>query len=536
MRAAKATWLQRLSWMWFATGALFALWAHVAAALGTFGVIRTLDFDYMLRLVEVAYAAKGFTPYVDFGFVYPPGQVWLYGKLLRLQDPAATNAVIDAGNLFLWTICAWRAMKLSKAMRWWLGGTILLVIGGAMPLVWGAGSYILLEPLPLLAIALMVVVEGMEHGASKSILLTLVCVMAAGTMFRWDWPLGFVLLEAGWAALMWIAAGFLKSDQASQVRQMAARLGRMALCGLAGAALGFAIIFGYGAATGVWAEMRLFLFYVPIHILPYRRLPLPIGIGASRQWLEAVIGIALIVVTATWDYVKTKAGGAVYFLKGGTLLAPCVALIPYAFGRADESHLLPLNVLVILTSLVAFTVWPNRAGRWILAAAILLNIEPSLHTGVPKVTADSAKQADIHLERLHRLTSSCTDLIPSDARSLYVGQASYDRFIVNSPILYLMRLDLQPASPFISDEPGIQNTCDFGSRIATDLMRAPRPLVLALDTKPWRAEPNLTKSMTNCGAIEAAIAKMPATAIGSCRVEDDYVGADSRTLRVMVVR
>jgi hypothetical protein len=537
MNAVKNPWLQRLAWSWFAMGALLALWAHVAAAFGTFGVIRTLDFDYALRLVEVAYAGRGLTPYVDFGFVYPPGQAWLYGKFLRLHDPAAINAAIDIGNLLLWSICAWQMMRLSKGLRWWLGGTILLVIGGAMPLVWGGGSWLLLEPLPLLAIALLLVVEGMERGPSRATLAALLCATAAGTIFRWDWSLGFVLLEAGWAATIWLTAGIFKSDQACLVRKMAVRVGWIALWGLAGVALALAMIFGYAAATGTLAETRLFIFYLPIHILPYRRLPLPMGIRASRHWLEAIIGITLIMLAATWDYAKTRPGnGAIYLLKGGALLAPCVALIPYAFGRADEVHLLPLNVLVILTSVVALALWPNRTGRWLLLIAIVLNVEPSLRTGIPAVTANSAKQADIHLKRVHRLTASCTSLFPSDARSLYVGQASYDRFILNSPILYLMRPDLRPASPFISDEPGIQNSCEFGSRIAAELIRAPRPLVLALDTKLWPAEPNLTGSMANCGEIEAAIARMPATVAGTCRIEDDYVAADSRVVRVMVVR
>jgi hypothetical protein len=537
MYAAKGLWQERLGWVWFAMGALMALWAHLAAALGTFNAIRTLDFDYMLRLVEVVYAAQGLTPYVDFGFVYPPGEVWLYGKVLRLHDPATINTAIDLGNLILWSVCTWQVMRLSKKLRWWLGGAVLLVLAGAMPLAWGAGSWVLTETLPLLLIAVLLAVEVIERGSSRARLAALVCVTAAGTLFRWDWTLGVVVLEAGWAAAMWLTASILKPDQTRLVRPMAERLWRAALSGLAGVALAIAAIFGYAIATGTLAETRLFMFYVPVHILPYRRLPLPMGIDSSRQWVEAIVGMALIALAGTWDYAKTRAGsGAIHLFKGGALLVPCVALLPYAFGRADESHLLPLNLLVIVTSMVAFTFWPYRAGRWLLLTAMVMNVEPSLHTGIPAVSAGSVRQADLYLERVHRLTASCTDLIPSDARSLYVGQASYERFLVNLPVLYLMRPNLRPATPFISDEPGVQNTCEFGSRIAGDLQRAPRPLVLALDAKLWRTEANLTGTMKSCGKIEAAIASMPTKVLGTCQVVDDYVAADSRTLRVMVVR
>lgn len=537
MHDAKAAWYAPFAWGWFAMGALLAVWAHAAAALGTFGVIRVLDFDYMLRLAEVVYTARGLTPYVDFGFVYPPGQVWLYGKLLGLQDPAQVNIAIDLVNLVLWSICAWQVMRLTKGLRWWLGGAVLLILGGAMPLVWGAGSWVLLEPFPLLVIAALLLVEVMERGPSRAKLAALVVAAAAGTLFRWDWILATAGLEAGWAAAMWLAAGALKREQSNLVRCLAVRLWKAALCALAGVALAVAAIAAYASATGAWAAARMFMFYVPVYILPFRRLPVPMGFHSSRQWLEAVIGMSLIAVAALVDYLRSRdKAAAVYLLKGVALLAPCIALLPYAFGRADETHLLPLTMLVVVTSIVGFAFWPNKGARWLLLMAMVMNAEPSLHTAIPAITTDSVQRADIQLERIHKLTARCTELFPHDARSIFVGQLSYHRFIVNAPVFYVLRADLRPATPFISDEPGLQNSCAFGSRIAADLLRAPRPLILALDTGPWDPEPNLTRSMTSCGKIEAAIAAMPTTIVGTCRVADDYIEDDSRTFQVMVVR
>jgi hypothetical protein len=107
------------------------LWAHATAATGAFN-LAGLAFDYPLRLVEVVYAARGLAPYADFGFLYPLGLVWFYGKLLRLQDPGVINAAIILGNLLLVSICAWQVMRLTQgSWRRLFGGTVFLVLGGA---------------------------------------------------------------------------------------------------------------------------------------------------------------------------------------------------------------------------------------------------------------------------------------------------------------------------------------------------------------------------------------------------------------------
>ena len=537
MPATKATWRARLAWAWFALGALMALWAHATAAIGAFRAMGALDFDYPLRLVEVIYAAKGLTPYSDFGFLYPPGQVWFYGKLLRLQDPPTINAAITLVNLLLWSICAWQMMRLIKGWRWWFGGAVLLVLGGAMPWVCGPGSLASLEPLPLLAIAVLLLVEVSEQGPSPARLAALVGVAAAGTLFRWDWTLFAAVLEFGWAAAMWLAAAALKPDQSILVRHTAARLWWAALSALAGVALAMAAITGYASATGTWANTRLFIFYVPVHILPFRRLPLPMGFNESSAWRAALLAMALIALAASLDYLKTRAGSAfVYLLKCGALLAPCIALLPYAFGRADDYHMLPLTMLVVVIGMAAFALWPYRVSRWLLLLVLLLNAKSYLHQTLRMASTAGMPQPDPQLQQLHKLTAGCTHLFPADARSLFVGQASYRRFIRNSPVFYLLRPDLRPATPFISDEPGVQNSCTLGSRIAADLLRAPRPLVLVLDTEPSAPEPNLTRTMTSCGKIEAAIASMPAVELGACQVSDDYVSTVRSTFRVMVVR
>jgi glycosyltransferase involved in cell wall biosynthesis len=523
----KPAWRNALAWCWLALGALAALWSHAAMATSAFGVNF---FDESLRLLQVIYAAHGLTPYADYGFLYPPGFAWFYGKLLRLREPESVVAVIAVVNLLLVVACAGQLMRLAPNRRRLLGGTVLLMLGGVIPVASKLSGQ---EPatLILLPIAMLLLVEVMTRGLSTARVAALVGVATIGTLIRWDWILTASVLEAGGAAAVWLAAGMIRLEpgQSAQVRQAAASLWWAALAALAGVSLAVAVLAGHALAIGTWAETRLFVFDLPLLILPYRRLPLPLPLDKNLQWFVDITAMTLIALAALLARVKTRAG-LVYFLEGGTLLVPCVALLPYTFTRANFFHFLPLSVLLIVTCLTAFTLWRSPAARWALLIALGITATPTLSIALHYVVSTGVvPQADIHLQKTRELTAGCTDLFPTDARSLFVGQVSYERFLANLPVLYLSRPDLRPATPFISDEPGVQNSCALGSRIAADLTRARRPLVVVLDTKPWNPEDNLTRVMTSCGKIEAAIATLPAVELGTCRVHD-------RIFRVTVVR
>jgi len=187
----------------------------------------------------------------------------------------------------------------------------------------------------------------------------------------------------------------------------------------------------------------------------------------------------------------------------------------------------------MVTSLTAFTLWPSRAPRWLLLIALGIAAKPILSIAFDEVVSSGGvPQADIHRQKTRKLTAGCTDLFPLDAHSLFLGQVSYDEpFRGTFPVLYLMRPDLRPATPFIFDARAVQNSCTLGSHIAADLIRAPRPLVVVLDTKAFSGPiNNPTRTMTSCGKIEAVMATMPAVALGTCRLADDLI------YRVMVVR
>ena len=537
MAASSAGWRKWLAGLWFALCAAVAAGAHMAAALGGYfsmgPLVRPLDFDYPLRMLEVIYAARGLTPYRDFGFVYPPGQVWLYGKVLGLQQPGSVTAAIAVASLLLWAGCAWQLARLvPAARRWFVAGAVLLVMGGAAPFLWG---YVpLTEPIPLLALATLLVFAEVQDDPSRARLAALATVAAVETLLRWDWILLFVCLQAGLAGVLWLPGRWL--DPAGPMRIGAARLVRAAGVAIAGMTIAMAAIAGVAMATGSWSSARFFIFYLPLHISGYRHLPL--AAGAALPWLLTASLMAVVAVTlAAASACSTHRQGFVPFLKAGVLIAPCLALVPYAMGRADSDHFLPLSMMGMVALLAAFALRPGRGVRALLLVVLAINATPALTGLISLAPVAGIQPPDRELSRLHQATEACTRLFPEDARSLFVGQSSYDHFLINTPGFYLMRPDLQPATPFLSDEPGAQNTCELGSRVAADLAKAPRPTVLVLDTATQGWEANLTRTMTNCGRVEAAIASMHAQALGSCQVPYDYVPtAKRRNFEVLVAR
>jgi hypothetical protein len=103
-------------------------------------------------------------------------------------------------------------------------------------------------------IAVLLLVEVMTRGPSTARVAGLVSAAAVAALFRWDWILFVALLEAGGAAVAWLATGMirLKPGQSThQVRLMAARLWWAALAALAGITLTMVVMVGYALATGM---------------------------------------------------------------------------------------------------------------------------------------------------------------------------------------------------------------------------------------------------------------------------------------------
>jgi hypothetical protein len=309
---------------------------------------------------------------------------------------------------------------------------------------------------------------------------------------------------------------------------MSRRLSWAALGSFAGFFAAFSLMIVHAISTGAWAAEREFVFHLPLLILPYRQLPIPYPSGENMQW--ATNGIAIVLIALAGVFTTRAPGSIAHQLKRGVLLLGPLTLLPYSLNRADRVHFLPVTAMVMISLLLGAALWNSRRARILLCVGLTLVSWPL----VERVNEQASLQGlplhrGIYADELTRLTAGCTALIPADTKSLFVGEASYQRYLMNMPILYLANPNVRPATSFISDEPGVQNTCLYGGRVSEDIHRAPRPTAVALDYSGWEMEPNLSAHMRSCGRIEAELSSRSVETIGACVM----VG---RVFRVGVIR
>ncbi len=467
-----------------AIAAAFALClaAHAAAALGA----HTPNFfDGALFLLQPLYAAQGLTPYRDYAFLYPPGAALLFGEWLGLSTPEAVRAVHWSLVLALALAQAALFARQSRA-----AAALSLLLSAAIALFWGEMGVEALTP-HLAALLLLVLLQP----APPVRLAGIAALAAAAMLFRWDRPLATGLVLAA-LAFAWPRA-----------------LAAPALAVLAGCALGAAAILLHAWHHSAVAQAWEAIVAIPFATLPFRRLPIPWTanpLAYEFQFLAAPAALALLAIAA-WRH--RAAPPAQPTPPAYRVLLPVLplALLPYATGRADAPHALPLSLLAATAAIAALAAWPARR---LAAAALLLAILPLAPQALRIATTLGPPG---HADRTAAgWTAGCTPLFPAEARALLVGQASYASYLTNIPLFHLARPDLRPAGRFLSDEPGLQSACRWGADIATHLAAAPRPLLALLDTAPQPAEPNATATMQSCGAIETALAAMPHRVLGHC--------------------
>jgi hypothetical protein len=195
-----------------------------------------------------------------------------------------------------------------------------------------------------------------------------------------------------------------------------------------------------------------------------------------------------------------------YFL----ILSPLVFL-PYAMGRADWPHALPLLSLVVLVFIYAQ--FQNKLMQASIGFVLLVYIVKLLSPNIGEHVS-ALQVVDQHIQ-------ACQSIVKNtQANSIFVGRDHYDHYIYNTAALYLTRPDLQPATPYISDEPGLQNSCIYGERIRQQLLGASKPMFAFIELGDQPAEPNATQYMRSCGSIERAVQEMPHILIGSCEAYD----------------
>ena len=197
-------WTEFKSWGWFALAAATTIWTHLALAKGAF---YPNLFDGSIFLLQIIYAARGLKPYVDYGFVYPPGPAWLFGQILHLRDIQTLLPAVSLFNLLLAAVGAILLARLTRTKRRFLSAAFLFCIGSIMPLVC---MYFGFDPCPISmsCVTLLFLLSTVRRLGTFPKYLALTISVAISTLWRWDRAIGpVVLLLLGGFAFWMTASG-----------------------------------------------------------------------------------------------------------------------------------------------------------------------------------------------------------------------------------------------------------------------------------------------------------------------------------------
>lgn len=484
--------------------------------------------------LEALYAAQGLIPYRDYGFVYPPGIAIFFGDLLHITDGGVFLHIVWLINFIILSTNSYLLSKLTTgAVRFIGAGVLLLVfVQPQLVLFHSHGTEIFTTPLLLTLLLLSLLQLRAKTDSTPRLVMLSVCAFIV-TMVRWDRALGFGLVEFGLAAGLWMLVwrGFFRARDKDKILFQVRQLSLASIAVLIGVTMATSFIAWYALGSDTWSDVWWFLIGLPGQTMPYRTLPLAPFISIfNPENLWAMCGMVFVIAVVGFYQVKRSthlpSRYPISLSEFLLLLSSVVAVVPYALGRSDAVHFMPLASMLAAVLIIVSVICKDvkiYAAFFVLLLLLLAPMSAQI-TGLYGVfnevehTGFSVFQHGLFRQNLEAATEDCTHLIPSDAKSIFVGRESYAHFIVGPVILYLARHDLRPASTYVAEDPGIQNSCNYGAEIARDLRRAQRPMVAFLNRNPQWREPNATQTMQSCGQIEKMLKETPSKTLGSCRV------------------
>lgn len=246
-----------------------------------------------------------------------------------------------------------------------------------------------------------------------------------------------------------------------------------------------------------------YIFVDPFTIAKYRNLPFVFSHALFSLYnLYYLLIFVYLFIFAFLIYTKFNSKKIFFFCMG-------LCLIPPTLGRSDVGHFIPFycSSFFLFYSLPAFldnylTKNLDRLVIFIKSISIILIV---FFVGMES--------------RAPVLINTCADLkIERKPKSIFVGNVTYDSFVLNFPLLYLNYLYLKPATKYISDEPGLQNTCSIQNEIISDINKAPKPTIFFIN-KTFITDKNNKNVYSNCGKIEEFL-DAHTKIIGQCNVSE----------------
>ncbi len=450
--------------------------------------------DEGLVLAAADRVAGGQVPYRDFWWNYGPGQAYLLGGLTAVTGPSLlawriVRLVLDAVVVVLVARLVDRAARSETHP---VGSNGRLPRPGLAPVAAGlAAAGALAWPTgpgpgpPALALALTaLLVAGRGQGARTGALtgaaalwrpeigvLALIGVVVAGAPARRAVPAAAAVVAAGYLTFLLLAPGELV-DQT----------------------LGF------------------------LRIQDLQRLPFPFAVGDAfpdpNKVLEAAFPALLVAAAAgaaAWLLWRRRHAGP----EAWALLPLLLGGLSYLLARADEFHLLPLALAVVVLAGRMLATDPDRRVR-LAAAAVLLVVMAHgverqagrlLHSGdLVRLGGPAAGgvRADAAFARGSAFVARTVRAVPGP---VLVAPPRYSRVRFGAPLLNVL---LQRPNPSRYDvvQPGVVTAKDVQQEIAASLIRTRTPWVVRWVAPAARIdEPNGGGRLRGATVLDRVIAR-----------------------------
>ena len=473
-------------------------------------------FDGSLRILSKIYIVRGLTPYRDFSVVYPPGIFLVFGKIFPYLSIIQNNIIQSLFYILLTTsILLMLGFRNRKTVGLYCQlAIVILFISAVIRIFESSEAFSLL----LLLLNVLLLLNYIKRQSIKPLFFAF-AVTFASVWFRWDW----MLFLHGLYFLIFISFRLTTKKNAFVL----VTLFRYIRLSLLAYLLSLSLLLFYLQKLNVLKIAIDFICVIPVFLTTsYRDLPLPI----PKHPLRPEILIYLCIVIYVYLLIRSSKKIAISslgnqhlskLLSSVILLSYPLVFVLYAIGRSDWLHAVPLwfavSIIWVLLNkslnlfsqtklfIILLTFLPLAA--WYVKVSYIL---------VPRYNF-ARYQIDLQTSDCRRLTNN----VPG--KSIFVGRLSYDKFLWNNASLYLVRSDLKPASSFITEEPGIHNSCKYGKIIAGELQVSQKPMLAVLAKKPQEPENKKTREMKSCGQIERYLQSNDFTKIGSCQsLGEDY--------------
>lgn len=471
-------------------------------------------YDGALRVLAFLYVKEGFVPYKDFGFMYPPGYALITGSLFAFQTIEQRSFFLATAVVLLILVGAWIIYRQSDSRQKGILLASLFIVLQCIPfdeLAWS-------EPFSriLLSLVCLFLVIYVRKGGPRKMLFASGCMVFLITILRWNNVLVFFALQVLLAG-SFLVTGWWGADTNRVYRRFIIFLLSIGT----GLLLGIGAIVTYLLTSSALREGYSFIFYLPTLVIsPYRKLTFTDGYFDTIHFFVGISVYLTVVIYMLWSYVLNKKSREVSRLERlllYVLLLLPLFVVPYVYARADLVHIRYFLFFLGISIILLLSLFPYAKKVLLFLLFIifvstsenLVPIYPSLPRHPSRVATD-----------LEQNLKDCKDLaaqVKGEYRSLYVGSLSYASSVLNVASLYLVDPTIKPATAFISYEPGVQTSSEYGSQIIQQLQDARKPMLAFLEVHDQIPENNATATLKSSGVIEAYQRSQKSKLIGTCR-------------------